>query len=153
MNKALDHRSRKSRTSLLSFGVSALLAVGAATAQVAIGATGIDDTGNYRSEVQACMSGQTQQDQATCMKEARNAAADKRRGLVDGVNHQQVAGNAMSRCSVHTLADDRAACEARVMGMGSSDGSVAGGGMIHELETTITSDGQITMSAPDTLSR
>lgn len=153
MKKALDNRSRKSRTSLLSFGVSALLAVGAATAQVAIGATGIDNTGSYQSEVQACMSGQTQQDQATCMKEARNAAADKRRGLVEDVNTQQIAGNAMSRCAVHTMADDRAACEARMMGIGSTDGSVAAGGMIRELETTVTSDGEVTMSPPDALSR
>ena len=52
--KKQDTRSRKTR-SLISFGVSALLAVGAATAQMAT-ATGIDNSGSTRSEMQACRS-------------------------------------------------------------------------------------------------
>jgi hypothetical protein len=76
-----DRRDSRSRKSLISFGVAALLAVGAATAQVAT--TGIDATGSYQSEVQACMSGNTQQDRSTCLTEARNAQADKKRGVLD----------------------------------------------------------------------
>jgi hypothetical protein len=58
----------RSNTSLVSFGVAALLAVGAFTAQVATaGSTGIDATGSYQSEVQACMSGQTQQSRDDCL--------------------------------------------------------------------------------------
>ncbi len=78
--KATDARSRKS---LVSYGLSALLAIGAFSAQVATAMTPdssvIDDTGSYPSEVQHCMSGQTQQSRADCMKEARNARADKQR--------------------------------------------------------------------------
>ena len=122
----------RTRTSLVSFGVCALLAVGAATAQVA-GTTGIDATGSYQSEVQACMTGKTQQDQATCLKEARNAQADKRRGVLETEGNLQA--NAMARCSVFQASDDKAACQARVMGMGSMEGSVAGGGLIREVET------------------
>ncbi|MEO8655677.1 MAG: hypothetical protein ABI409_16235 [Ramlibacter sp.] len=40
------HATGHSRKSLVSFGVAALLAMTAATAQVATGTTGIDDTGN-----------------------------------------------------------------------------------------------------------
>ncbi|MDB5899327.1 MAG: hypothetical protein JWP22_3791 [Ramlibacter sp.] len=133
-----DARSRKS---LISFGVAALLAVGAATAQVAIaGSTGIDATGNYQSEVQACMSGATQQDRDTCLKEARNARADKQRGVLDNTGSAQT--NAMGRCDVFQSGEDKAACQARVMGMGSADGSVAGGGVIREVETVILPPGQ-----------
>jgi preprotein translocase subunit SecF len=133
-----DSRSKKS---LISFGVAALLAVGAATAQVATaGSTGIDATGNYQSEVQACMSGATQQDRDTCMKEARNARADKQRGVLDNSGNGQ--SNAMSRCDVFQSGEDKAACQARVLGMGNAEGSVAGGGVIREVETVVLPRGQ-----------
>lgn len=136
--KSTDARSRKS---LISFGAIALLAVGAATAQVATtGATGIDASGSYQSEVQACMSGQTQQDRDTCMKEARNARAEKQRGHLEAYGAHE--SHATARCDVHQVAEDKAACQARVMGMGSAEGSVAGGGLIREVETVIMPQGQ-----------
>ena len=135
-------KTDRSFKSMLSFGAAALLAVGAATAQVASdpsfpGSASIDASGSYQSEVRACMSGHTQQDQATCLKEARNAAAEKNRGHLEtyGKNEQ----HAMARCDVHTTSDDRAACQARVMGAGNVEGSVAGGGLIREVETVIPS--------------
>lgn len=136
--KATDARARKS---LVSFGVTALLAVGAATAQIATaGDTGIDASGNYQSEVQACLSGNTQQDQATCLKEARNAQADKRRGVLDTQGDLQA--NALARCQVFQASDERAACHARVMGMGRVEGSVAAGGLLRESETVVMPQGQ-----------
>jgi hypothetical protein len=135
----MTRQQARSRKSLISFGVTALLAVGAFTAQIAT-ATGIDATGSYQSEVQACMSGQTQQDRDTCLKEARNAQADKRRGVLD--NHGNQEQNAKARCDVFTTGEDKAACHARVMGMGSSEGSVAGGGVIRQVETVVLPAGQ-----------
>jgi hypothetical protein len=128
----------RTRKSIVSFAVTALLAVGAATAQVA-GTTGIDATGSYQSEVNACMTGKTQQDQATCLREARNAAADKKRGVLDTSGDLQA--NAMARCEVFSSAEDKAACQARVKGMGNAEGSVAGGGMIREVETVVMPSG------------
>lgn len=133
-------KTGRSRKSLISFGVSALLAVTAATAQVATGATGIDASGNYQSEVNACMSGRTQQDRDTCLEEARNARADKQRGVLDTSGNFEA--NAMSRCNVFTTGEEKAACQARVMGMGNADGSVAGGGVIREVETVVLPAGQ-----------
>jgi hypothetical protein len=128
-----------SRKSLVSFGVAALLAMTAATAQVATGTTGIDASGNYRQEVQACLSGKTQEDQATCLREARNAQADKKRGVLDnaGANFQ---ANAVARCEV-LAGEDKAACQARMMGYGSTTGSVAGGGVLREVETVVVPPG------------
>ena len=137
MNKT-DARSRKS---LVSFGVAALLAVGAATAQVATSTTGIDNSGSYQSEVNACMSGQTQQSREDCLKEARNAAAEKNRGRLETYSD-----HAMARCEVHRTGEDKAACKARVMGMGSTEGSVAGGGLIRESETVVLPDGQASVT-------
>lgn len=133
---ALDNRSRRS---IASFGVAALLAVTAATAQVATGVTGIDATGNYRHEVQSCLSGRTQQDQATCLEEARNARADKQRGLLDNAGAAYEA-NAVARCDV-LMGEEKAACQARVMGYGNASGSVAGGGVLREVETVVLPPG------------
>ena len=129
-----------SHKSLVSFGVAALLAMTAATAQVATSPTGIDDTGSYRHEVQSCMSGNTQQDRDTCLREARNAQADKKRGLLDN-NQAQFEANSTARCDVLT-GEDKAACKARVMGFGSTTGSVAGGGVLREVETVVSPPGR-----------
>ena len=134
----------RTRKSLLSFGVCALIAVGAATAQVAIGATGIDASGSYQQEVQSCMSGNTQQSQADCLKEARNAQADKKRGVLDTQGPLQA--NALSRCDVFKGGEEKAACQARIMGMGSTSGSVAGGGLIREVETVILPEGSASVT-------
>lgn len=125
------------RTGSLSFGAIALLAMTAASAQVSIGTTGIDASGSYEQEVRACRTGKTQQDQATCLKEARNALADKRRGVLDKAGAKFDA-NATARCDVLS-GDDKSACRARVMGYGKTTGSVAGGGVLREVETVVPS--------------
>lgn len=129
----------RSSKRLLPFGVAALLAMTAATAQVATGTTGIDASGNYRQEVNACMTGKTQQDRDTCLREARNAQADKKRGVLDNAGARFEA-NAAARCDV-LKGEDKAACQARVMGYGSTSGSVAGGGLLREVETVVVPAG------------
>jgi hypothetical protein len=128
-----------SRKALVSYGVAALLAMTAATAQVATGTTGIDTSGSYQQEVNACLTGRTQQDQATCLREARNAQADKKRGVLDNAGAQFQA-NAAARCEP-LAGEDRAACRARLMGYGETSGSVAGGGVLREVETVVVPAG------------
>lgn len=136
------------------FGFVTVLALTAATsqislAQIASGTTGIDATGNASSEMAACNSGQTQQDRETCMTEVRNANADKRAGKLDNSGGQFDA-NAAQRCNVLT-GEDKVACEARVAGIGTAQGSVAGGGVIREVETVIVpSDGSTVRVQPQT---
>ena len=136
----MSAKHSRSRRSLVSFGVAALLAVTAATAQVASGTTGIDSSGSYQQEVNACMTGKTQQDQATCLREARNAQSDKKRGVLDN-SGSQFDSNAATRCNVLT-GEEQAACLARVQGFGSTTGSVAAGGLLREVETVILPAGQ-----------
>lgn len=136
------------------FGCAAVLALTAAvaqiaTAQVGSGTTGIDATGNPASEMAACNNGQTQQDRETCMKEVRNANADKRAGKLDNAGGQ-FGANAAQRCDALT-GDDKIACEARVIGIGTTEGSVAGGGVIREVETVVVpSDGSRVRVQPKT---
>jgi hypothetical protein len=127
------------RYSAVSVGVAALLAMSAATAQVATGTTGIDASGNYQQEVQACMTGKTQEDRDTCLREARNAQADKKRGVLDNPGASFEA-NAVARCDVFK-GEDKSACQARMMGYGSTSGSVAGGGVLREVETVVMPPG------------
>lgn len=129
----------RSRSSLASFGVAALLAVTAATAQVTAGPTAIDATGHYEKEVQACMAGQTQQDRETCLREARNAQAEKKRGALDNAGAPFDA-NKMARCEP-LAGEDKAACQARMMGYGNTSGSVAAGGVLREVETVVLPPG------------
>ena len=115
------------------FALTATLALTAATAQVASGTTGIDNTGNAQSELAACKTGRTQQDKATCLIEVKNANEARRAGKVDNAGGQ-FAANALARCKVLT-GEDKLACEARVVGYGNPQGSVAGGGVITQIET------------------
>ena len=116
------------------FVFSALLTVtAAANAQIASGTTGIDATGNAQSEMAACNNGKTQQDRATCLTEVKNANEARRAGKADNAGGQFQA-NAMQRCNI-LPSQEKIACEARVLGYGNPQGSVAGGGVITEIET------------------
>ncbi len=132
--KSTGNKARSNK-SLMSFSFAALLAMTAATAQVAIGETSIDSSGSFRKEVEACNTGKTQQDRETCLKEARNAQADKKRGVLDNSSGSYDA-NAKARCEVMS-GQDKAACQARVLGFGNTTGSVAGGGILREVETVV----------------
>jgi hypothetical protein len=87
----------------------------------------------YQQERATCLSGQSAQDQSTCLKEAGAALEEARRGrLADGsAQYQQ---NALARCTV-LPPEERGACRARMQGEGTTSGSVEGGGIYRELVT------------------
>ena len=135
------------------FGFAVLLAITAsaqiASAQIASGTTGIDATGNASSELAACNNGTTQQARETCMTEVRNANAEKRAGKLDN-SGGQFGANAAQRCNA-LAGEEKIACEARVQGIGTTQGSVAEGGVIREVETVVVpSDGSIVRIQPQT---
>jgi hypothetical protein len=121
--------------SVTAFIVLTVGAISSASAQIASGTTGIDATGNAQSELVACNNGKTQQDRQTCMTEVRNANAAKRAGKVDnsGGRYKE---NALARCDVFN-GEDQVACQARIVGYGNAAGSVAGGGVIRQVETVV----------------
>lgn len=121
-------------------GFAALLTMTAATAQIAAGTTGIDATGNAKSEMAACTSGKTRQARDACMKEVRNANAEKRAGkLSTGTDY---AANAMKRCDVFKEAEDQAACKDRMMSESKAQGGVADGGVLRQGETVVPAPAQ-----------
>ena len=88
----------------------------------------------YQRERAVCTSGQSNQERATCLREASAAYAQMRKG---GMQDHDMAfeQNAQRRCQALRSSSGRA-CLARMQGHGSSSGSVSGGGIYRELVTT-----------------
>lgn len=105
----------------------------------------LDSSGDYRQEVQACREGRTGEDRATCLREARNAQAERRRGRLDTAGDLQA--NALARCNVHRVQADRDACHERVLSAASVSGSVASGGLLREYAVTVPAEPEAAMGA------
>ena len=92
----------------------------------------------YRQDIALCNSGQSYQDPATCRREAGSALAQAKRG---DLSHPTgtYAKNALQRCAVHK-GDDRAACEARILGQGDITQESQAGGLL--LKSTTVSPAQ-----------
>lgn len=120
----------------LSFMMRNLVAAAAATLLCATttlaASTGAlaEAQARYRQDMAACKSGQSNQDAATCRREAKNALAEAKRGALNDApgQYQQ---NALQRCSVQK-GGDRTACEARILAEGNVDAGVASGGLLRE---------------------
>ena len=115
----------------------ALLMLGAAlgsTSALAADKTGpADAQARYQQERAVCMTGQSNQDRATCLREAGAALAEARRdGLDDGA--APYVRNAGQRCE-RLPDEDRRGCVARMQGQGTTSGSAAAGGIYRELVT------------------
>lgn len=135
-NSSISTSAISARKAVSYFGVSALFAVAAAAAQVGIvGDTGIDSSGNFQQERGWCMVNTSGDERVACLKNSGAAQAEKRHGTLDN-NGADFGANAMRRCDVFA-GDDRDACKARVMGSGSTSGSVQDGGTIKQVETVV----------------
>lgn len=122
---------------IAQIGLAALLALSGsmAFAQIADGTTGIDATGDAKSEMAACNSGKSPQARATCLTEVRNAQAAKRAGKLG--TDADYAANSLKRCEVFKDSSDQNACKARLMNSKSATGSVASGGVLFEAEVPV----------------
>jgi hypothetical protein len=87
----------------------------------------------YAQERARCLNGQSHQDRETCLREAGAALQTAREGRGEDAP-SELAKNGTRRCDVHTLPADREECVRR-MQMGTTQGSVEGGGMVRELRT------------------
>ncbi|MDP1648722.1 MAG: hypothetical protein Q8M01_11060 [Rubrivivax sp.] len=127
----------KSTVLRLSSMTCALLLCGAAQAAPPAPAVSAAELSAARArhaqEVAVCKSGRSNQDRATCLREAGAALMEAQRGgLGDGA--APPAANQFLRCDP-LPADQRKDCIARMQGQGTTSGSVAGGGIYRELVT------------------
>lgn len=84
----------------------------------------------YRQDIARCNSGQSNQSVADCRREAGNALAEAKRGALPN-DQGQYRMNALQRCTVHE-GDDRAACEARIIGQGDITTDAEAGGILRK---------------------
>lgn len=116
--------------------IASIATLGAALIPTAVSAVQASQAQqDYKRERAHCMSGKSQQDRATCLQEARAAYDESRRNGLTTKADARLAKNATDRCLAQPEAD-RAACVDRVVGAGSTEGSVNGGGMIRRSEMT-----------------
>lgn len=118
----------------------ALLALGSAfAATAAMAATDASDaTARYKAERAACISGESHQDRATCLREAGAALQEARKRRLNG-NQDTFEQNALMRCNA-LPENDRDACQRRIKGEGTASGSVGEGGVLRELVVPVTPD-------------
>lgn len=92
-----------------------------------------DADASYRKEKAVCLGDRSHQDRATCLKEADAALAESatRPAPTTQADHER---NALVRCKA-LPAGERAACQRRIAGEGSSSGSVEGGGVLRTIVT------------------
>ncbi len=115
---------------------TALLVVLASAPFVAAHAdTDSAEQARYQKERAACADGRSNQDRATCLKEAEAAHAMDRQGKLAGAS-KNFTRNARERCKVLT-GDEQRDCLARMDGQGTTTGSVAAGGTLTELVTQV----------------
>ena len=112
----------------------ALLAAGLCIGAGNVVAADAGTSSNISQERANCMAGNTNQDRATCLREAGAAKQESQRGnLRDSGDY---GSNASKRCAA-LPAEEKADCERRSMGEGSVSGSVGSGGVVRELVTPV----------------
>ena len=77
------------------------------------------------------MTGQSNQDRATCLKEAGAALKEAKMGRLSS-DQSAFKQNSLLRCNA-LPADERVACQRRIEGDGTTTGSVRDGGLLREL--------------------
>jgi UDP-N-acetylmuramoylalanine-D-glutamate ligase len=90
----------------------------------------------YQQERAVCLSGQSNQDRATCLQEAGAALGEARRHNLGTANAGEIGHNRMLRCDALPAAD-REDCTRRMQGDGITTGSVEQGGLLRELSRPV----------------
>ena len=115
--------------------MSAVMSVCAAATAVAE-TPAADIQARYQQERAKCLDGRSNQDRATCLKEAGAARDEARKGRLDD-GDAKYRSNARDRCNA--LAGDEARdCLARMKGKGTTSGSAQSGGILRETVTRET---------------
>jgi hypothetical protein len=114
--------------SLAACAAAAVLASAPALAR----SSDADARARYASERAACLKGSSNQDRATCLKEAGAALQEARRGQLATAAGSELESNRVARCEVQRGAD-RDDCVLRMQGAGTAPGSAQGGGILREL--------------------
>lgn len=112
--------------------IQLLLALCVAGGAAAAGASPASEAlATYQRERAVCLSGQSNQDRATCLKEAGAAYGEAKRANLGTQGGRQIAQNRLVRCDAVPAAD-RDDCVRRANGEGTTSGSALQGGILRE---------------------
>jgi hypothetical protein len=124
-NHSTDRAPSGLQLSILALATAgALLVCGAAAAGPGVS----DAQARYQKDRAACLSGDTNQDRATCLREAGAALVEARRGGLTTTDDSTYVKNSMEDCV------------RRMRGEGTVIGSVEEGGIYRELHRTVPLD-------------
>ena len=121
------------RTFIPAIVAGTFLSLGMAGAMAAPDRSAADIQAQYERERAVCLSGKSNQDQPTCLKEAGAARDVARRGLLEEGN-PNYRRNQLDRCKALT-GDEAKDCRLRMKGAGTVSGSASAGGIYRELTT------------------
>ena len=139
--------ARHARHALSALALGLGLGLGAAAVHAASSSpvTEADIESRYRLDVERCNTGQTNQDKATCMREAGAARDEARRNRLTNAN-ESYRQNETARCQALPIGE-RDECMLQMSGQNTTTrGSVGGGGVLRE--TTIEVPGTPTPAPP-----
>ena len=122
----------KTRIALITPVVAAVLL--AASAAAVAQTPPQDARARYEQEREKCMTNNTQDTFATCLREANNALDAARKGQLSSPG-AAAPGNATQRCAAFQSTAEQAECVRRMQNSPVS-GSVSGGGVLRESVTT-----------------
>lgn len=91
----------------------------------------------YQQERAACAAMSNPESRTNCLRDLGAARQQARSSPRPRVSSDEMQRNAVRRCEAHKDADSRAICERMARGEGNVSGSVAEGGQIRSLETTV----------------
>ena len=134
------------RTFVPAIVAGTLLSLGMACAMAAPDRSAADIQAQYERERAVCLSGKSNQDQPTCLKEAGAARDVARRGLLEEGN-PNYRRNQLDRCKALT-GDEAKDCRLRMKGAGTVSGSASAGGIYRELTTIEPAPAASAASAP-----
>jgi hypothetical protein len=138
VKSAIDRDPAGAGQKIISFLGIPACTVGAmlvAATAAAAGGNLAEAQARYQQDRAACISGQSHQDRATCLREAGAALQEAKRARI-GDGEGSYEQNQLIRCD-RVSAGDREDCLRRMRGEGTVSGSVEGGGIYRELRTTV----------------
>ena len=134
--KTPSNSTQRTGPAALLVALFAGLSMAGAHAASAATSAQADIQSRYQAERAVCLNGLSNQDRATCLKEAGAARDEARRGLLND-GDAKYNRNSRARCDALT-GDEAADCLARMRGAGTTTGSAQAGGIYRETVTVET---------------
>ncbi len=140
-SQALHHPALHKTVAMLSVAAAGLLIAGSAFAAGAGGKSNAELDAQYQREKAVCTSGQSNQDKATCLREAGAAYQQAKQGSLQTNQSQQYSQNAVERCkSLPT--QDQMDCQRRIDNPTEVEGNARSGGILRKDVTVVPATSQ-----------